>query len=314
MLKTEKRIISIILLMALMLAACVVPAFAGVPGKKLKRYENYVFIGDSIAAGFGLESEDENPMEGGSMLTVDEHIAEGSYAQLVSKAIYAESVFKLAHAGWTADNVLSIVDPTYESTGMMQQDTDSDEVTALRETSIKAISEADMITVNLGNNDCTMMVMQNLRSQFQSDDEFDITEARGILGTMDQTILQYEANYDRLIGRIRELNPDCDIYVLGMYDLFGSMEPKNLTQHVLEELNLKLCDELKSYYTEESEHKDDITYVDILETETFAYHEYGEAEYYTDFMLQVHPSAEGHKYIAQQILAAIPQDVMHDLI
>jgi len=310
---------------------------------KCKRsFKNYVCIGDSIPAGYGLSSkDDDDPYSAENTFTINEEaFVEGSYPQLLFDAMGAKNGFKLAYEAWTAKCVLRIIDPSYEeeltypanyydrfeSGNTLSTFTDK-QLKTMRKQAKKALKNADVVTIELGNNDTFTISLQEayVRTMYYSygmgyqaaltafEGEYHAIESaedyfamigyyQDFFSTVDKNILKYEENYDRIIKRIRQLNPDCEIYVIGMYNLFGSLKPEGVVQTVMEDLNLKLSNELKNYYTKESPYRNEITYVGVLDTEVWETYPYYDYRYWTNFIMSIHPTFKGHRYIANQVI------------
>jgi len=207
------------------------------------------------------------------------------------------------------------------------------EVNEMRDTATDAIKNADVVTVHLGNNDTFTVVLEAyylhymhavlgiplqslltfmkneyvpITSWQQLFEAYHISDISDFLTMCDQAIVQYEANYDRLIGRIRELNPDCEIYTVGMYNIFAQSGPEWFPlQPFLAERNADEIEELADYYTNRSAYKDEVTYVDISDTEVWWSFPMYTPLYWSTMVVFTHPTFEGHEYIANQIIRAM---------
>jgi len=347
--KTLKRTIALAMALAVLLSFSCVQALAASTVKSKRTIKNIVYIGDSIAAGYALNSfikEDPYTLENLLTFTGDKLI-EGSYPQLVSDAIGAENSYKLAREAWTTKNVLRILDPTYEEELSKPENYydrfeseytfyDSAavypfEVDEMRETAPEAIANADVVTINLGNNDCFTMSVQEpiIRSMYYAwgmSAQSSLTMLKGtyqmpttldevaamygsynidLFEVIDQNTAAYEANYDRLVGRILELNPDVEIYVIGMSYLFENTHPDGALKNLLVKKNKALTKELKTHYTQRSVYKDRITYVNVNDTKPWWSFSLYNPLYYATILISVHPDYEGHQYMANRLIKAM---------
>jgi len=343
--KLPRRIFAAAMVLAMILV-CALPSFAAGTVKSKRHFDNYVIIGDSIAAGYGLNGmiKDFPYTPDNQMTWAGDTVVEGSYPQIVSDAIGAKKVTKLAREAYIAPNILRLIDPEYdaelckpenyyerfvsECTYMIANPIEPAETERLKVVAVDAISTADVITINLGNNDtftCALMdpiyrslyysygmaaqpAMTALRGNYVAPKSVDqlismVGSYKDLFTKLDENTKKFEKNYDRMIKRIRELNPDCEIYVIGMYNLFAQAEPQGgMIQSLLEEENEKLSNELKDYFTVRSKYKKEIYYVDVYNTKVWDNFPLYTPLYYMCIMMGSHPDFEGHQYMANQII------------
>jgi len=341
--KIWKRVAALGMVLAMVCAMFAVQASALTSKKK---YKNYVVIGDSIAAGYGLNTWGDNPDNGINEITLHHgEIVEGSYVQIVSDAIGAKNTYNLARESYTAPCFLRILDPEYDKELAQPENYYErflsecayvvpefwggySDLQNNKSNMVSYIKKADVITINLGNNDTfstslmgayyrTLYYMYGMAAQpfltalkgdLQTADSLeDIINMVGgyefMLSELEERTALYEQNYDRLIKRIRELNPDCDIYYVGMYNVFKNVEPQNGTiVSALSESGVELADELRDYVTNRSAYKNEITYVDVSDTEVWSSWPMYTPVYWMQFLVHVHPSYNGHAYMASQIV------------
>jgi len=347
--KRMKKAIALTMVLILLLSVGVLQAAAASVVKSKRTFKNYVVIGDSIAAGYAMNGiiPDYPYTPDNQLHMTGKEVIEGSYPQIVGDAIHAKSVYKLAREEYTAKNILRLIDPEYDAemakpenyydrfetefNYYVAQFGQPGDVDYMKRTAVEAIINADVITINLGNNDTfTMALMEPvIRTQYytygmamqpaltalsgtyQNADSLEDWLAmygsyRDLFTALDENTKEYEKNYDRLVARVRELNPDCEIYVVGMYNLFGQAEPQGgVIQSLCEEMNEELMAELETYYTKTSKWKNDITYVDVSGTEVWDNFPMYTPFFYTNFIVFVHPTPAGHLYMANQIIKAM---------
>ena len=125
---------------------------------------------------------------------------------------------------------------------------------------------------------------------------------------------KFRENYPVIINAIRDLNPKADIYVIGLYnplsDTLLSSDLPIPVGKVLDPMILSMNLYLSTLCPARSQY----TYVDAFNTAVLGTINASElftsgglsAEGMGEYTLYVHPSEEGHKYIARQVLNAIP--------
>jgi len=102
------------------------------------------------------------------------------------------------------------------------------------------------------------------------------------------------------------LNPNCEIYVNGLYNIFEDLEPKSMAaEQYMEDQMLLNISELKKFYTKTCAVRNEFTYVDVVGTKTWDTYPMYTPFYYMAFAMQIHPSPEGHEYMARQYRKAI---------
>lgn len=129
-------------------------------------YENYVAIGDSCGAGVGLPAYLERVKETGNRWIAAERV-EGSYPDLVGKAVNASKVDQIHFPGARTADIRYLLDDTYKAdwvlTGQAAYLSDGvvskENLDAHREATIAAIKDADLITLDVGINDVWLPVI-----------------------------------------------------------------------------------------------------------------------------------------------------------
>ena len=194
------------------------------------------------------------------------------------------------------------------------------------------IANSDAIIINLGNNDTFTMAlldfmlrtlyyiyggaaqpaMTALKGKFTPATSLaDVIAMTGgtyaDIFTKEEEYLQlFKQNMDRMIGVIRKLNPTAKIYYYGMYNTFEYAEPKDdETRLFLYQAGVDLCTKLETYAKQECAYKDEITYVDVLGTETWASDPVTSPMYWLRFLVHCHPDYVGHRYMADQMMIAM---------
>lgn len=110
--------------------------------------------------------------------------------------------------------------------------------------------------------------------------------------------------FDKIIDRIYALNPDVELYVLGLYDCFGELYLVNNTIDIGKYNRMTMESVNKHYKTYSTKY----TYVDVIDVETFGL---PSNVIGTDFMDKLgednsrlsHPNYNGHLYMYNQLAA-----------
>lgn len=217
----------------------------------------------------------------------------------------------------------------------------------LRPRVLEEVKNSDLITLDLGSNDIQLPIIISLYSvtnptasadykawmiekllqQYGDANELikqladAVVQLHGVefaLETIAKATLtglnKFRENYPVIINEIHDLNPDADIYVIGLYNPLSDtllsddlpipigkiLDPMILSMN----LYLSQLNPAKKYYT----------YVDAFNTVVLGTINASDlfsgggldATGMGTYTLYVHPSEEGHKYIARQVLNAIP--------
>ncbi len=165
--KTSKKIIALVALLALVVSLFPIQAFAKTLTSK-KHYDTYTIIGDSIASAYGLP-EDSNYKSLDAFGFRHGKIIDGSYPDLVAKAVGAKHVYNEAREGYTAASILRMISPEFDaycaqpehyldrffselSTAIPKM-SDPIDIQNQKHSIVNHIKKSDIITINLGSND-----------------------------------------------------------------------------------------------------------------------------------------------------------------
>ena len=127
-----------------------------------------------------------------------------------------------------------------------------------------------------------------------------------ITATFAKAYDQFEENYDVVMEKIHELNPDITVVAVGVFNPFkhfrlsdGSMlDISGLAAPIVNRINLHLKALSYKY--------DNFYYADVVGTETYDMN-YNDRYFWEYFGLKVHPTLAGHEFMAQQILGVLPE-------
>ena len=125
---------------------------------------------------------------------------------------------------------------------------------------------------------------------------------------------KFNTNYPVIIDKILEINPTADIYVIGLYNpLSDTLISEDLPIKIGKILD-PMIQGMNLYLSQLNPARGHYTYVDAFNTAVLGTINVSElftggglsAEGMGEYTLYVHPSLEGHAYIAEQVLKAIP--------
>ena len=202
----------------------------------------------------------------------------------------------------------------------------------------EAVKKTNVISVNVGSNDVFSFTLGVVLNEMTADDNNDtlkglkdflnkggnIGEAFGklidycqkmgkmsklaalITATFAKAYDQFEENYDVVMEKIHELNPDITVVAVGVFNPFkhfhltdGSMlDISGLAAPIVNRINLHLKALSYKY--------DNFYYADVVGTETYDMN-YNDRYFWEYFGLKVHPTLAGHEFMAQQILGVLPE-------
>lgn len=127
-------------------------------------------------------------------------------------------------------------------------------------------------------------------------------------------IQKFNTNYPVIIDKIQEINPTADIYVIGLYNpLSDTLISEDLPIKIGKILD-PMIQGMNLYLSQLNPARGHYTYVDAFNTAVLGKINVSElfsgggldAEGMGNYTNYVHPSPEGHAYIAEQVLKAIP--------
>ncbi|MCR4772549.1 MAG: hypothetical protein K5855_09600 [Oscillospiraceae bacterium] len=250
---------------------------------------SYVALGDSIGAGYGLPG-----------YFGDNTDPEGAYASIIAKE-KGLSLNNLSVSGMMSAQLLD----------KLNTDEYAD-----------AVSGAELITISIGSNDILVPAMGIIMNSFMTisygmyggtglgditavlEDMYnDLSSDEGV-ETFENGSATFEENWDRIISRIRELNPDAEIAVTGFYNPYSMLDLK------VGLADIRISSFVDGYIARlgdtvaNSALKDEYVWADVADVTTNV------RIFVTDptqFSFDPHPDADGHRLIADRLLAALEQ-------
>lgn len=356
-----KKTLSIVLCVV-MLFALTVPAFAA-SGKNYYDYENYMCVGDSIAAGCGL-ARDGKPTNFDQ--TVDDYTkvysndyiylgydfnaAPAAYHSLVANELGA-NLLQCARSALRAVEFRYFLDGTYNDYdesciwGNIYYDSDGNGFALPDLDAVNAyvnypekIKQADLLSINVGSNDVfsfTLNVVLRELTKDTSDPTLnaikDFLDKTGNVGaafgklidayqsmgktadlvhalteTMNKAYNQFTVNYEAIMKEVYKLNPDITVVGVGVYNPFTYFRLSEDNQLDLSGIAAPIVTAINAHIASYKLKYDNFYYADVVGTETYPMN-YDDRYFWEYFTLKVHPTIEGHQFMAQQILDALPE-------
>jgi len=253
------------------IAAAVISAAAFTTGAYAAEYGSLTVVGDSIASGYGLSG----------YVPGDNYSAPDSFGSILGAE--SENYVNLAVDGRTSAELSAALE--------------NEDMTA-------ALSDADSVVISIGGNDFLQPMLTAAQTALFSDSELmdaitsgeEMPDMEEMLPKIADIIVSAVQNVDTsatgdnisaFMEKTRELNPDCDIYILTVYNPFESLsELETLQQTAITKLS-ELNAEITSSASENG-----ATVIDVHEAFK------GHAGEYTNITsMDVHPSKAGHSVI-----------------
>lgn len=332
--KTFKRIVSLCLCAVLMLGLGTIALADG--GKTV-----YTDLGDSIPAGYGLyDYGKDNSVRFAMTRTIGSYpdlVADTLGYELNDVAccgfrtVEARVLLDSSYSGDGA--IMEHVIETLSGLGTMEA------FYAKADAYVEAVKDADVLTINFGSNDTMTYAIVRLSVYLSSHTTDKATLAAidsaqiygldslisvyeklmtiaktmgvyaGALAEMSDAMYDgynmFKENWDAILKIIYALNPDVTVLAIGMYNPFRDLK---LTDYSLLHIG-RLADQfvglMNLYIKDLSGYSDVYTFVDVSDAEVWDVPALTDDEFSDNFIRNVHPTAEGHKYIAGQIVSAI---------
>lgn len=261
---SAKKILSMLLVLC-MLAALTVSAFAAGP----ERVGNYLMLGDSVAIYCGASETEDTQVYINPNLTFRR-----TYSERLKQdpQLGITSICSCAHSGWRVQEALyALGGSNYTADYILRYggEKTTDRMESLsRNYYIKALEDADLITINLGSNNIMQAFVYGLYTAFEQQgiafsgsklDEAAIrylqklekdvndvdalvnllalleTTERGIvllknaLKMMPNAITEFQKSWEELMALIHDKNPDVNVIVMGLYNPVGELVKHTIT-------------------------------------------------------------------------------------
>lgn len=311
-----------VLLAVLIAAVCMVPSFAAG-----KTYRTYAVLGDSIPTGYMLPG-----YKFAGKKTALWPVVPGSYPQYVKNGVRATNIYMMAHSGYRTADIRRVLDPSYRGdyfngrrlpTYPDSMEVNEAQLKTLRREVTGYLAKSDLITLNIGGNDVFQFLLilrdminddlvaiedlQNLPALTPAMTLKDIRQLAGnsetlyrILEMELKSIQDFHTHFDAVIKRIHEINPRARLLVLGVYNPIDVLKVGPVSANVLVE---PVIESFNMYYRTGCQYRRYYQFVPLKDIDTYV----GTGQLFVnpEQPIDIHPTKNGHRQIAQQILAAL---------
>lgn len=300
---------TVLLLAAIMLFSVAVPAFAATLDN-VKQYNSYFVIGDSVSRGCGLDGYYDND----ACL----RCIEGSFPYILAQAIGCKDAsqrYAMNYSGQRTVETLYCLGEDIDLNDAYDTDYFTEKLASMvshKDEYIESCKNADLVTIELGTND---VFFSSFALIGMSDFDFSKLQAGDLL-SMAATLIsamwngysRFYQNMPRVIERVRELNPSCDIVLVGVYNPIENLPITNElfipVGNVATIITSFMNGNLKTWARQYG-----VKFADIEDVETPA--SSSEITFISDEFLHngaipTHPTQEGLYYIARQIADQLP--------
>ena len=129
---------------------------------------------------------------------------------------------------------------------------------------------------------------------------------RALTETMNKAYNQFTVNYEAIMKEVYKLNPDITVVGVGVYNPFTYFRLSEDNQLDLSGIAAPIVTAINAHIASYKLKYDNFYYADVVGTETYPMN-YDDRYFWEYFTLKVHPTIEGHQFMAQQILEALPE-------
>lgn len=328
--KNTKRILSLVLVIAIAFTLCA-PVFADA---EYEQYEVYACLGDSVAAGYGTTGYCVPPLCAQQP---------NAYHTLLANALGAE-LRQFGWGGFRSHEIRHMIDPEYEISDWHYADNcagfvHEEDLAAKQADYIKGVTDADIITVNIGSNDlfgdAMLDVFEVLYAEPDTNERLDeikqhlqqssnlgaafvelmeLAQSIGKLGEVTNVAVKafynayetFKVNFNGIVKSIYDRNPDVTLVVIGM---FNPLKTLSINEGDLIKIG-KAADPLmllmNNFMKNGCDYSDKYIFVDVKDVEL---HDiaFNQEDFWTEYLAAVHPTDSGHVFITNQILSALPE-------
>jgi len=341
----SKRVLSLVLAVVMMASLFSVSA-AAASKTSVKRYSSYTALGDSIPGGYSTPGYVKRGklvaakirFEGAYPSIIADWVQADKAYILGMPGFRTSELRILFDDSWSGDEI----DTSGYYKMLSGVDYGVDDLKAQRSEFRNAVKNSSLVTVHIGQNDCWVPLMYAMYrfGQFGSNEDIEEGVAEflsqfGSLGEMMQTVYDLLAfavkspvfvlymteaevqlhtdfvkNYKAIIDGIYECNPNVTVVSVGNYNPEKDWEiPEGSGIELLRYLFADLYLIMNGYAKSLESSYSNYYYVDTSDTEvrTQSLSEYNAAGGWKTMGFDPHPTMEGHKYIANQIISALPK-------
>ena len=330
--KSFRRIITVALILML-LAGLGAPAFA--VGSEEQPYKYYFLIGDSIAIKRGGDMPDTIGSLG---------FRKDTYAERIAEYFNIPQGYNGAHVGWRTQECRAAIQADYYGdvyTSDWEHRWGGDTLASIKAWQPAynaALAKADLITINLGNNNIIGTLAYSLARVFEDQTEGteyekaaleaiehakELAPAEAIVYLLDaaklmgqvkilidtaiadlfEAMKQFPESWDNLIASIREVNPTADIVVVGMFNAVGNVVNKYANEYI-EGIGAGLASMLQTMTNPVVDYCNSYMKCGSAYVSEYAFADVKNVDL-TGSVDGSHLGRVGHEYFAKQIISAI---------
>ena len=307
---------SLAILLVITMMSGVFGCFASAYEKQYDHYSSYVLLGDSVASGWSDVEKRETRFVR----------VEGSYGAFVADDLGVDVYHPMACIGFRTTDLRYIFEDDYEADRFLFYSIDAEEMAWRIPIIRQEVANADLITLNVGGNDWGSYVGWHIYEEIdrfiEENPEFvtqvksylenagtdpqiisSIIDIAGLCGALPELLQilpqalkqgfeNFFANWNYVVEDILALNPDVELIVIGMFDnMVQDQETADANEAALIKLNVsQMIVDYANTPMREGAAKYGYTFIDPVGT----------------ICEQNHPSIEGHRFIADRILEALP--------
>lgn len=328
--KTLRKIISIVLSVTILVGvfAVSVSAVDAADDELI-----YTCLGDSIAAGFGTTGYQSHRIPAPN--AYHSLVAEGIGARLIN---FGSAGFRTNEMRYILDDEYTVRDSAYE-TGLEALGIKEFQLDEIRDDMKNAIAQSDVITIELGANDCftgyTATLGEIRRSNYFTEIKELFAESEQVLNFLGKveslikayryittyteyisnTLPVFKENWDAIIKSIREINPDATIIAIGLCNVLGNMRVSEDSTFKFGSLLDVAFDAFSNYIERQSLYKDEYIFCDISDLELgdipvqaftgrFAFED---PDFVLTILRKIHPDDAQHALIASRVVELYQQ-------
>lgn len=297
--------------------------------KTLIKKVNYLAIGDSVTAGFNLDNriDSRGNMENGQVSGLSYPAFFAHYLQQINPESLV-SFDNLALSGTTVKNWLYLLDPTnseyanYDKTflkyahnidelthspyGKQISDVFGEFKSEQYPVFIKKIKDANLLTFTLGANDLFQSLNLTYLTSLTDNPASKAVIAEQIQRDVAKALADIKANLTKLVAKLKEINPDLSINILGYQDL-SSSAIKFVSSLLKNEFGFAqdfghtIISSLNKNIKEVASHEE-VNYIDPYDQNDWQNNKIFGVD------LDIHPSVKGYKKMAQALLYKLALD------
>ena len=324
----SKRLTALFLSMLLLFSLLSVSVSAA--GTEARPYRQYTVLGDSIPAGYGPYNYE---YKGYARIAV-------SYPALVADQV-AEGMIPLARTGFRTVELRYMLEEDYEGDDYLFRigKTSVEDVYRHRPEYRPAIQGSDLITLEIGSNDILNYGMVRAIDASKNKDITnrvrEILEETGNYGQALTALLSvagtaeslsgivtgfvqgmwegyrnFTENWDCIMEDIYAINPDVTLVAVGMYNPLKTTKLTDASLITIGRAFDLISAAMNSYMKQGSRFSGQYLFADVSGTEIYDLPAFTNGMYMDMLLGMVHPTINGHRTMANQILEILPADTV----